>query len=80
MVGIPESFKVLLSELKSLCLNIEPIDVVVDSGFLDSEIPEDISLNEEVVEIVKNDGEDSVMVDTLVESDPALVEETTEEN
>lgn len=80
MVGIPESFKVLLSELKSLCLNIEPIDVVVDNGFSDSEMPEDVSLNEEVVEVIKNNEEDSVMVDTLVEADPASVEEIVEEN
>ncbi|MHB8443112.1 MAG: DNA-directed RNA polymerase subunit beta [Patescibacteria group bacterium] len=65
MVGIPESFKVLLLELKSLALNIEPIDVVVEST--PEEVAEESVLPEDV--FIENDEEvNAVLNDSSVES------------
>ena len=74
MVGIPESFKVLLSELKSLCLNIEPIDVVIEKAIEEAEyaLPEDVLIGEG--QIVKEDGENEIIEDVSLESDPAASE------
>ena len=74
MVGIPESFKVLLSELKSLCLNIEPIDVVIDKAIEEAEydLPEDVLIGEG--QIIKEDGENEIIEDVMLESDPAVSE------
>ncbi len=69
IVGIPESFKVLLSELKSLCLNVEPIEVIVQPESTVEEdkvadvLPEDVSLYAEE-EAISGEDEDSLPVDS----------------
>ena len=63
--GLSESFKVLLLELKSLALNIEPIDVVVEST--PEEVAEESVLPEDV--FIENDEEvNAVLNDSSVES------------
>ncbi len=71
MVGIPESFKVLLSELKSLCLNIEPIDVVIEKEVEeeDSYLPEDIVMEDVVME----EGENEIIEGVAVTAGPDSV-------
>ena len=53
--GIPESFRVLLMDLKSLCLNIDPVDVILEDKVIDDEgnvidesniVPEDVIIEE----------------------------------
>ncbi len=74
MVGIPESFKVLLSELKSLCLNIEPTEVIIDNiSEEESNIPEDVMIEEGV--IVTEDNGNDIVENVMVGSDPAVLEE-----
>ena len=72
VVGIPESFKVLLSELKSLCLNVEPVEVIVQPESAVEEdkvadvLPEDVSLYAEE-ENVSDEDDDSLPVDSSEE-------------
>ena len=50
--GMPESFRVLLMDLKSLCLNIEPVDVIIEDKIVDDEgniVEEDNTIPEDVI-------------------------------
>jgi hypothetical protein len=55
--GIPESFKVLISELKSLCLNIE---LLQNSEEEEEEIPEGMESSPASEEVTGNKAEEKI--------------------
>ena len=55
--GIPESFKVLISELKSLCLNIE---LLQNSEEEEEEIPEEMESSPASEEVTGNKAEEKI--------------------